>query len=108
VGHIAENPASIAYPLGSIIAASNIFAISGAFLVIWLQDKFGHIRPLSAGIVLQSAAMLVLIFSFSPTGYALGIILFQAAWAFTWPYFLSIQADIDSLPACCPCWRSIG
>jgi len=82
--------------IGSIIAASNIVAIAGAFLVIRLQDKYGHILPLGIGIVLQFIAMLVLIFALSQFGYGLGIVLFQAAWAFAWPYFLSIQADIDS------------
>ena len=40
--------------------------------------------------------MLILIGIDSPVGYTLGIGLYSIAWAFSWPYFLSIQADIDS------------
>jgi len=80
---------------GNVLSAVTALSVLGAMLVIWLQDRWGHIRPLSAGIAAQIAAMLVLITFTSPSGYALGIGLYSVAWAFTWPYFLSIQADID-------------
>jgi len=81
--------------VGDLLAVSNILGILGALLVVWLQDKFGHIRPIAVGIVLQIVAMVILADASSPTEYGVGIVLFQMAWAFTWPYFLSVQADID-------------
>ncbi len=80
---------------GSVLSIVTTIAVLGALLVVWLQDKLGHIRPLSAGIACQIVAMLILIYFASPVGYALGIGLYNIAWAFTWPYFLSIQADLD-------------
>ena len=76
----------------SIVAA---IAVLGALLVVWVQDKFGHIAPLGIGIACQIVAMLILIYFSSPLGFVLGIGLYNIAWAFTWPYFLSIQADLD-------------
>lgn len=80
---------------GNVLSAVTAIAVLGAFLVIWLQDKFGHIRPLTAGIACQIVAMLILIGVDSPVGYSVGIGLYSVAWAFSWPYFLSIQADLD-------------
>lgn len=81
---------------GNVLSAVTALSVLGAFMVIWLQNTFGHIRPLSAGIACQIVAMLILIGIDSPVGYTLGIGLYSIAWAFSWPYFLSIQADIDS------------
>jgi predicted MFS family arabinose efflux permease len=79
----------------NVLAVVNALAFFGAFLVIWLQDRWGHVRPLSVGIACQLAAMLLLIGFSSPIGFSLSMGLFTIAWAFAWPYFLSIQADID-------------
>lgn len=81
---------------GNVLALITALSVLGAFLVVWLQDKLGHIRPLTAGICLQVTAMLILIGFPSPIGFGIGIGLFSVAWAFTWPYFLCIQADIDA------------
>ncbi len=70
-------------------------SVLGALLVIWLKNKWGHIRPLAAGIICQIIAMLIMIFDQTTFGYTIGIGLYSVAWAFTWPYFLSIQAALD-------------
>ena len=80
---------------GNVLSFITALSVLGAFLVIWLQNKFGHVRPLSAGISCQIVAMLVLIGVDTPVGYSVGIGMYSIAWAFSWPYFLSIQADLD-------------
>jgi len=81
---------------GTVLSIITALSVFGAFLVIWLRDRLGHLRPLCVGIAIQILAMLVLINFSSPLGYSLGIGLYSIAWAFTWPYFLSIQAKIDA------------
>lgn len=39
--------------------------------------------------------MVILVKYPTPLGYTIAFTAFSIAWAFTWPYFLSIQADID-------------
>ena len=80
---------------GNVLAAVTAISVLGALLVTWLQNKLGHIRPLAVGIACQIVAMLILIGIDSPVGYTVGIGLYSIAWAFSWPYFLSIQADLD-------------
>jgi len=80
---------------GTVLSIVTTIAVFGALFVIWLQDKLGHLGPLSAGIACQIVGLLLLIYLASPVGYILGMGLYNIAWAFTWPYFLSIQADLD-------------
>ncbi len=80
---------------GTVLSIVITIAVLGALFVIWLQDKLGHLGPLSAGIACQIVSLLLLIYLASPVGYVLGMALYNIAWAFTWPYFLSVQADLD-------------
>jgi predicted MFS family arabinose efflux permease len=80
---------------GNALSIANVLAVLGALLVVWLQDKYGHIKPLTAGITCQVIALLVLIYNPTVSGYWVGFIIWSVAWAFSWPYFLSMQADID-------------
>lgn len=80
---------------GTVLSIVTTIAVLGALFVIWLQDKLGHLGPLSAGIACQIVGLVLLIYLASPVGYILGMGLYNIAWAFTWPYFLSIQADLD-------------
>ena len=80
---------------GNIIAIITGISVLGALLVTYLKDRFGYIKPLSAGLILQVIGLLILMTIHTPGGYTLGIGIFSMAWAFCWPYFLSIQADLD-------------
>jgi len=80
---------------GTVLSIVTTIAVLGALFVIWLQDRFGHLVPLSTGIACQIVGLLLLIYFASPIGYIVGMGLYNIAWAFTWPYFLSIQADLD-------------
>ncbi|WP_339670011.1 MFS transporter [Dasania marina] len=80
---------------GNIIAIITGISVLGAILVIYLKDRFGYIKPLSAGLILQIIGLLILMNIHTPIGYTIGIGTFSIAWAFCWPYFLSIQADLD-------------
>ncbi len=83
------------YQTGDIIAYVTGLSVLGPILVVWLKDKIGHYIPLIGGILAQIIAMYVLLTIQTPTGYTVGIGIFSVAWAFTWPYFLSIQATFD-------------
>ena len=80
---------------GNVISIITGISVLGALLVVYLKDRFGYIKPLSIGLCLQIIGFLILMNWHSPTGYTLGIGIFSMAWAYCWPYFLSIQADLD-------------
>ena len=81
--------------VGLILSLVTVFSISGAVLVTFLGQWFGYFKPLVAGIVIQVLGLLALYDAQSMTGYTLGLALFTFAWAYNWPLFLSIQAQLD-------------
>ena len=81
--------------VGDILAYVTAASVLGPILVTMIRDKLGHYGPLTAGIALQILAMYILINNATPNGYIIGMGLFSIAWAFAWPYFLSIQATFD-------------
>jgi predicted MFS family arabinose efflux permease len=83
------------YETGNILSIITAISIVGAAAVIYLGDRYGHLKPLSLGIGLQVLGLLILMLMQNPIGYSLGVCLFSMAWAFSWPFFLSIQASLD-------------
>ena len=83
------------HQIGSILSLVTIFSISGAIAVTYLGQWFGYFKPLIAGIALQIAGLAVLYDASSITAYSIGLALFTFAWAYNWPLFLSIQAELD-------------
>ena len=81
---------------GSVLSVANLLAVLGALLVVVLGDRFGHLRPLCLGIGVQVMALLLLLVLPGASSYWMGMVVWSIAWAFSWPYFLSMQADLDS------------
>ena len=89
--------------VGDVLAYITAISVLGPILVTILKDRLGHYGPLTVGILLQLMAMYVLINYATPKGYITGIGLFSMAWAFSWPYFLSIQATFDKTGSVVSC-----
>ncbi|MEM7462985.1 MAG: MFS transporter [Pseudomonadota bacterium] len=81
---------------GEVLAYATAASVFGSLVVIWLQDKIGHYIPVTFGIIIQLICIYVLLNNASSIVYAVAFSGFSIALAFTWPYFLSIQADIDN------------
>ncbi|MBB6521033.1 MFS transporter [Pseudoteredinibacter isoporae] len=96
--------------VGDVLALANFLAVAGAALVYYLGDKHGFLRPLSIGIFIQVLSMLCLLQGAGWAYYA-GVIVWSLAWAFSWPFFLSMQASLDksgSVVAAGQCSNLIG
>jgi predicted MFS family arabinose efflux permease len=83
------------FETGNILSITTAISIAGAVAVIYLGDRYGHLKPLSLGIGLQIVGLFILMLMQNRIGYSLGVCLFTMAWAFSWPFFLSIQASLD-------------
>lgn len=96
--------------VGEVLAIANFLAVAGAALVYYLGDKHGFLRPLSIGILIQVLSMLCLLQGAS-WAYFFGVLVWSLAWAFSWPFFLSMQASFDrsgSVVAAGQCSNLIG
>lgn len=80
--------------VGDVLGLVNLVSIGGALLVYYMGDRFGHLRPLALGVGVQIMAMLVLLLDVS-WAYTLGVLLWSMAWAYSWPFFLSMQTTLD-------------
>ncbi|GAA6150588.1 MFS transporter [Pseudoteredinibacter isoporae] len=96
--------------VGDVLALANFLAVAGAALVYYLGDKHGFLRPLSVGILVQVLSMLCLLQG-AGWAYFVGVVVWSLAWAFSWPFFLSMQASFDksgSVVAAGQCSNLIG
>ncbi|MBD9527300.1 MULTISPECIES: MFS transporter [Paracoccus] len=81
--------------IGDIIAYANIVAGLAALGVAWLGNRLGHFIPLIGGILGQLLSMYVYMAFPTEAGYIAGTLIFCVSWAIVFPYFLSIQSDLD-------------
>ncbi|MTH76961.1 MFS transporter [Paracoccus aestuariivivens] len=81
--------------IGDIIAYANIIAGIAALGVAWLGNRLGHFVPLIGGILGQLLSMYVFMAFPNEAGYIAGTVIFTVSWAIVFPYFLSIQSDLD-------------
>jgi cyanate permease len=50
---------------GNVLSAVTALGVLGALLVTWLQNRFGHVRPLTAGTACRIVASLLPMFAIS-------------------------------------------
>jgi MFS family permease len=81
--------------IGAALGISSLAGVPGAFAILWLGARFGHVKPVLAGIFIGALALLVLMSASSFTAYLLAICTLSMTWAFTLPYLQSVLADQD-------------
>lgn len=81
--------------VGTILSLASVLSIPCAFAVVFIGIRWGRLLPLTVGIGAAAAAMIGLGQSDGTLTFAASVLLFNAAWAFTLPYFQGLQADID-------------
>ncbi|WP_412057666.1 MFS transporter [Bartonella sp. DGB2] len=81
--------------IGDILGYANFVAGFAALGVAAVGNRFGHYRPLIIGIFFQLFSAFVLYYYVSGIGYMAGMFIFSIAWAVVFPYFLSIQSQLD-------------
>lgn len=83
------------YHIGDIVAYANFVAGIAAIGVAWIENRFGHYLPLITGILIQLLSALILYAFSSEAGYIIGMFVFTISWAVVFPFFLSIQSQLD-------------
>jgi MFS family permease len=81
--------------IGMILGISSAVGIPGALAIVWLGPRFGHVAPLLGGVTCSAAAVVALMLATEIWSYGIALCVWGFAWAFTLPYFLVIQAELD-------------
>jgi len=81
--------------IGNALGISSMLAVPGAFMILWLGNRFGHVRPVLAGIGVGACALWALLQANNYYSYLLAISALSITWAFTLPYLQSVLADQD-------------
>ena len=69
----------------------------GALLPTWLGDRYGYLRPLVVGVVLNVATGVCFVFCESGTEFAIVYTAWSTAYYFVTPYFFAAMARLDHL-----------
>ena len=72
-----------------------LVGIVGAYATVVLGERFGNRGPLLAGLIISAMAMALMLNADDLVSYTLASFLLGGSWAFTLPYYQSLQAEID-------------
>ena len=81
--------------IGAVLGMAGVLGLSGAFLVAFVNVRFGRALPMSLGLVAVTVLSLLLCFTDNPTVYSVGVSVWQAATFFVVPYIFGIAAALD-------------
>jgi MFS family permease len=83
--------------VGNALSAAQLLGLIGAFLAIWIGDRYGSKWPIVLGIGINVGAAVGLALSGNPIVYVTLTILWYAAYYFVIPYLLGVMAKLDDL-----------
>ncbi|MFT4822816.1 MAG: MFS family permease [Halioglobus sp.] len=81
--------------IGLALGLSSLAGVPGGFAILWLGSRFGHAKPVIAGICVGAIALFALFQIGNFGGYLAAICTLSFTWAFTLPYLQSVLADMD-------------
>ncbi|RLA45684.1 MAG: MFS transporter [Gammaproteobacteria bacterium] len=81
--------------IGVALGLYSLIGVPGAFAIFWLGARFGHAKPIIAGILVGAIALFALFQVSTFMGYLTAICTISLTWAFTLPYLQSVLADQD-------------
>ncbi len=83
------------YRIGEILGIATMLGVPAAFGVVWLGNRYGQLRPITAALFLAVAALTLLIFWSGTAVYVVAMCALSVAWAFGLPYFQAFEARLD-------------
>jgi len=83
------------HDIGLSLLIASLIGIPGAFTIVILGHRFGTLGPLTLGIGIGVAGLLVLIGTRSYAGYFAGCCCLGFSWAYCLPYIQSLLASLD-------------
>jgi MFS family permease len=81
--------------IGLVLGLSTMLGIPAGFGVYIVGSRFGRFRPILAAVLIQVAALLLLLNGPGKAGYIVAMCLLAPCWGFALPYFQAIEARID-------------
>jgi predicted MFS family arabinose efflux permease len=84
------------HQIGLVLGVGSLAGIPGAFAIVLMGRRFGRIKPLSLGIALAIAGLMLLIRTNAFALYLAGSCLLGFSWAFCLPYIQGLLAELDS------------
>jgi len=82
---------------GFVLSGVQLIGLIGAFLAIWIGDRFGYKGPIILGIAVNVAAAVGLGMNEDPYLYVLLNVVWYATYYFVVPYLLGFLAKLDEL-----------
>ncbi len=83
------------HEIGQALLIASFVGIPGAFSVIILGNRFGHVVPIILGVGLAIIGLLLLISAEAYLDYFLGSLLLGFSWAFCLPFIQGLLAGLD-------------
>ena len=83
--------------VGNALSAAQLLGLIGAFLPIWIGDRYGSKWPIVLGIGINVGAAVGLALSGDPIVYLVLTAFWYAAYYFVIPYLLGLMAKLDDL-----------
>lgn len=83
--------------IGAVLSSAQVGGICGALLAAGITTRFGHRKPIIAGIMLSLFAMAMFIFYTDLWFYAVACVLFYFSFIFTLAYLVGILSALDPL-----------
>ncbi|MGH8034223.1 MAG: MFS transporter, partial [Lysobacterales bacterium] len=81
--------------IGPVLGTASLMGIPGALCIVWIGDRVRSITMVQLGIAGTLAGLLLLMVATNLTLYTISMCLLGFSWAFTLPYFQTIQAGMD-------------
>jgi predicted MFS family arabinose efflux permease len=97
IAEIGERSSLEDQAIGNSLSAAQLLGLAGAFLAIWIGDRYGSKWPIVLGIGINVGAAVGLALSGNPIVYVTLTILWYAAYYFVIPYLLGVMAKLDDL-----------
>lgn len=82
---------------GNMMSAAQLLGLVGAFLAIWVGDRWGTRGPLLIGIGINVAASVALGINENPYAYGVLVVVRIASYYFIVPYVLGLMSKLDNL-----------
>jgi predicted MFS family arabinose efflux permease len=82
--------------LSNLLAIANILSVSGAILVVFMETRFGRVKPILFGVLITAIFTFLLHWSNSITIYFIANLVTGAMWAFCISYLLALCSAFDA------------
>lgn len=81
--------------IGGALAASALAGVVGAGIATVLCDRYGRLLPITLGLIVQAASMVMLATETTISSFVVAVMMFNFSWNLCQPYYSAIMAELD-------------